>query len=277
MTRKFPLVALAIAVTACGDSPRRDVIVYWDFLRHTQTQGDVRYDANKDVGGGDAACEEAGVDYITLTDQGGRPVREDLPQVPCVFGGVQGVQLDDVGGGTHSWILTGYRLGATAADDVPTYVTTLTFDAAGGSTVFDVTLAGIQDDLDLVAVFNDAAGTTQPWATCAEAQVDRLEYSLVDGAGVEVAAGAIPCTDPAGVLFRNASGTGIDRDSYSVRMQAFRSSDPLPILDSATFRLAGPGGTTCEAPVIHHLGPDTGALGWLIDLFDVTQNETLCR
>jgi hypothetical protein len=272
MTRTFPLLALALALSACNDAdPHHDVILYWDFLRHTQTaQGDVRYDADKDVGGGDAACEQAGVDYVTITDAAGNPVRGDLPQVPCVFAGVQGALLVDIQPGTHTWTLTGWRRGAP---DVATYLDAFTLDVRGDA-VFDVTLAGIRDDLDLNAVFNNDTGSAQPWATCAEADVQSIAYALVDGAGTLVAQGEVPCGNPPGVFFRETpGGLGIDRDTYSVRMQAFRPADPDPILDSSTSRLA----PACEAPVIDHLGPDTGPNGWLIDLFDVTQNATLCR
>src|SRR5690349_17366713 len=70
IVRRAILVLAAAALTACGSShPTRSVVVYWEFLRHTQTgAGNVAYDQDVNVGGGDATCSASGVEVVQITD-----------------------------------------------------------------------------------------------------------------------------------------------------------------------------------------------------------------
>lgn len=262
MRRVIAAALLAASLAACGsDSPRtRSVVLYWDFLRHTQTENFV-YDANVNVGGGDAACFESGVEFVQITDEAGQVVNPELPDVPCVFQGVQGVQIDLVRTGRHVWTLTGYR------GNVATFATTVTLDVgARSANTFDTRLEGIQDDLDVFAVFLDRVGGGFP--SCVTAGVSSLAITLFDGIGTTVADVLVPCLDPAGASFQVASGTGIDRDSYIVRVKGFGSATPAPgtlqIFDSELV-------PQCQAFAFDHLGPQIGPTAPVVSVFDVRQ------
>jgi hypothetical protein len=263
--RRALVALLLVSLAGCDydDDPpaTRSVVLYWDFLRHTQTAaGNLVYDANVNVGGGDAACVESGVEVVQITDPTGQIVNPEFPDVPCVFQGVQGVQIDFVPLGRQVWTLTGYR------GSVPTFATTVTLDIVGNlANVFDTRLEGIQDDLDLSARFLDATGTAE-FPSCAAAGVQTLDFVLVDGIGTVVAAGQVPCGTPPVVPFRVASGTAVDRDTYSVRMKGFRPPDPLQTFDSETTALA----PQCIPVTFDHHGPQAGPSGVGVVLYDIT-------
>jgi hypothetical protein len=256
------VLAVAVAALAgCGEPP--SVVVYWDFLRHTLTdQGDVVYDADVNVGGGDAACDEAGVDTITITDEAGNVVHPELPNIPCVFAGVQGVVVEDVRRGGKNWTVTGYR------GDVPTYLGTTAFEARRDrETEISVTLGGIPDDLDIFTPFVDPRGTQEIATTCAAAGVETLGYVLSDFVGTVVAAGSVLCGDPAGISFRVNEGTGVDRDVYTLRMKAFPPNSADPAFDTAPAQLL----PACQLPLFDHTGTDTGVNGFEVPLYDIRQ------
>lgn len=262
-------LVLALLAGGCGPGPA-SVILYWDFQRHTLTPaGDVVYDANVNVGGGDAACDEAGVDTITITDEAGRVVNPELPSVPCVFQGVQGVQINDVRRGRRVWTLTGYR------GNVPTYVSAVELDVREGSNELSVTVGGIPDDLDVNVVGFFTARGAPIGATCAAAGIGFLTYTLQDAVGTLVASGDVPCPNPPGFTFRVANGTGIDRDSYTIRIQGFRDADsPDPVFDDQTTSLV----PECQVAAFDHLRTDVGPNGWNVALYDVSSPaQRLCR
>lgn len=260
-------LALALVAGGCGRE-RTSVIVYWDFQRHTLTQGDVVYDANVNVGGGDAACDEAGVDTVTITDEAGQLVNPELPSIPCVFAGVQGVQINDVRRGRRVWTVTGFR------GTIPTYVGTVEVDLREGLNELSVTAAGIPDDLDVNIAFFNARGALLG-DTCAAVGVGFLTYNLQDGVGTVVASGDIPCPNPPGFTFRVASGTGIDRDTYTIRIQGFRdATSPDPVFDDQTTSLV----PECQVATFDHLGTDVGPNGWTVAVYDVSAPaQRLCR
>jgi hypothetical protein len=272
MKRIASAVVLAAALAGCHSDPPppplRSVIVYWSFVRHTQTaQGNVAYDTT-DPGGGDASCADSGVDYVTVTE-GGNVVNPELPQVPCTFQGVHGVVINGIHQGPHTWTITGYRNGG-----LPLYAGAQTF-TVGGDTRIDVAAEGIPDDLDVNATFNAPRGGALPQQTCAGNGVGFLVYNLFDGANTLVATGDIPCPNPPGLTFRVANGTGVDRDVYTLRLQAFRdATSQTPVFDDQTTQLV----PVCQASTFDHVAADVGPRAWTDPLYDVSNPaQQLCR
>lgn len=271
------LLAVAALASSCtiGPSgpPTGDLTLFWDFQRAKLDGTTVGYDTNPYPGGASRACPQSGVDTISLTYSDGTLVDPSAGAIPCIYGdattpGAQGAIFGPMSSGVHDLVLTGY------AGQVATYQARFQVTVVEGRTVeYAVTLPGIPDDLDVYARFMDRFGTTEPWTTCAAAKVNTLTYNLVDGAGTSVASGSVTCTDPAGLSFRVAQGTGIDRDTYTIRLVGYRTGVAAPIFDSATTALS----PSCSAQSFAHHGSDVGAAAWDVKLYDVTSNPTLCQ
>ncbi len=234
--------------------------LYWSFARHVHGQTQlVGYDPSPGPGGiTSSACVQSGVDTVVVYDAAGAPLDGTGHGVPCVYEGVQGATFFGFAPGTYDLTVTGYRNG------VALYETPVRADVtASGQDAYDVSVPGIPDDLDVYALFLDSTGV-EAWTTCATAVVDTLQYQLIDSAGTVVETGAIACLDPAGISFRNASGAGVDRGSYTISMQA---------LDRGVqaFDATPPG---CAAQAFEHLGADTLAQAWQVKLYVA---GTACR
>ncbi len=236
------------------------ITLYWNFARHVRGQSQsVIYDPQPGPGGtSSGACGQSGVDTVVVSDASGAPLDGTGSGVPCVYQGVQGVTFPGFAPGTHDLLVTGFRAGHAL------YETPIQVDVtAGGSNAFDVTVPGIPDDLDILALFLNSSGV-ETWTSCANATVDTLEYQLIDSAGTTVASGSTACADPAGLSFQAALSDGIDRDAYTISMRALD-------LGGVAFQATPPG---CAAQVFDHLGADSLAHGWNVGLY-VT--GTVCR
>ncbi len=278
--KRMLLFAVAALASSCtiGPSgpPAGDLNLYWDFQRAKLDGTTVGYDTNPTPGGSSRACAQSGVDTISIAYSDGTLVDPSTASIPCIFAdavtpGVQGATIPAMAAGVHDLVLTGYQ------GSVPTYQASVTVTVVEGRQVdYSVTLPGIQDDLDVYARFWDRYGTTEAWTSCGTgtggADVQTLTYNLIDGAGTSVASGNVACVDPAGLSFRVANGKGVDRDVYTIRLQAFRTGTPTPILDTATTALS----PQCSAPSFGHWGSDVAAAAWDVKLYDVTVNGTLC-
>ncbi len=280
--KRMLLVAVGALASSCtiGPSgpPAGDLNLYWDFQRATLNPStpSVGYDTNPTPGGASRACPQSGVDTISIAYSDGTLVDPSTASIPCIFAdaqtpGVQGATIPAMAAGVHDLVLTGYQ------GSVPTYQASITVTVVEGRQVdYSVTLPGIQDDLDVYARFWDRYGTTEAWTSCGTgtggADVQTLTYDLIDGAGTSVGSGSVSCVDPAGLSFRVANGKGVDRDVYTIRLQAFRTGTATPIFDSATTALS----PQCTAPSFGHWGSDVAAAAWDVKIYDVTLNPTLC-
>lgn len=274
MKRIAVALAAAAALAGCGDgsSSSRSVLLYWSFQRNTLPPAPAAplYDAVDPADGLDGPCAQSGVDYVVVTDEGGRVVNPELPQVPCKLAGVHGVQINGVRRGARAWTLTGYR-----NDGLPLFVGTTSFDL-GRSAEIETVLGGIPDDLDVNVAFNGPRGGALAAQTCAANGVGFLAYNLFDGAGTLVATGDVPCPNPPGLTFRVATGTGVDRDTYTARIQGFRDqASTTPLFDDQTTKLF----PECQASSFDHVGTDVAQLAWRVELYDVASDpaQVLCR
>ena len=234
---------------------------YWTFERHRIGALNLGYDTNVSPGGA-GACPQSGVDTVVVTDLSGTPVLT----APCVYLGVQGATAYLVPG-TYDLLVTGYQ------GSVQAYQQQIQVNVPGSSV--QVSVPGIEDDLDLLAHFWNRLGTSQDWATCSQAGVQSLTYNLFDGARNPVASGSVSCGVPAGASFRVALGTGLDRDSYTLRMQGFPTV--TPVLNGETFDSASSVANSCGAASFVHHGTNIGAAAWNVELFDTTTNGTVCN
>lgn len=257
--------------------PAGDVTFYWSFDRNKLDGTIVAYDTNPNPGGtGSGPCAQSGVTTISIAYPDGTLVDPTSGNIPCVYYDpgypqyppVQGATIPALPVGSYTFVLTGYQ------GNVPVFQGQVAATVVEGTEVrYSVALAGIQDDLDVYALFFNRDGTSQAWTTCAAAGVDSLSFNLVDGANTSVGSGSVSCMDPAGVSFRVAQGKGVDRDTYSIRLQGLRTGVTAPVFDSATTALV----PTCSAQTFNHFGSDTGNAAWDVKLYDVTANGTLCQ
>jgi hypothetical protein len=274
----FAVTALASGCTIGPSGPPiGDLTLYWDFQRAKLDGTTVGYDTNPGPGGASRACPQSGVDTIAIAYSDGTLIDPATGAIPCIFGdaytpGVQGATIPGLPSGVHDLILTGYH-GSVATFEAAFQVTVV----EGREVQYSVTLPGIPDDLDVYAHFWDRYGATEAWTSCGTgtggADVQTLTYNLIDGAGTSVASGSTGCVDPAGLSFRVASGQGVDRDTYTIRLQAYRTGTVTPIFDSATTALS----PQCTAQSFGHYGSDVGAAAWDEKLYDVTANPTRCQ
>jgi hypothetical protein len=202
-------------------------------------------------------CAQAGVDNLLVQSTTGGSA-----QVPCDGSQAALVSLSP---GPQTITVIGRR-GA-----VQLFSTFFDVSIATGQTVVqDVDLFGIPDELDVFALFRDRFGGPG-WSTCFDAGVASLSFSIVDGAGTEVATGTVSCTDPAGVSFTGAQA--LDRDDYAIRMLGFPAGSLLEDFDSATTAVA----PVCNGQPFNHFGPSVGVMGgWTVLLYDVSSNSTFC-
>jgi hypothetical protein len=206
------LASLVATAASCGPAPAplTQVVVYWEFDRHTWIDGvagTVRYDAavNWPPGTGSRNCPEAGVDFVTVADGNGNPLTGN---VPCVNQAVQGVVLSGFPGANTYWV-TGWRSGVAA----PLYRGSVTINVVNGQPTFDTAIAaGIPSDLTVSAILG---GVTFPF--CGNAGVNELDGWVQDGAGTLVWRDFVTCglQDPPGISFGP-----VDRDDLSLWMDA---------------------------------------------------------
>jgi hypothetical protein len=181
---------------------------------------------------------------------------------------VHGVQINAVRRGARTWTVTGYR-----NDGVALFAGTTAFNVDRDTRV-EAVVPGIADDLDVNVSFNGPRGGLVA-QTCAAANVGFLVYNLVDGAQTVVATGDVPCPNPPGLTFRTASGTGVDRDTYTLRLQGFRDqAATTPVYDDQTTLLV----PACQATTLDHVAADVGQRAWNVPLYDVSNpTQPLCR
>jgi len=257
---------LACASGGCAPA----LTLYWSFERHVLGSTNIGYDTNVTPGTGSGTCFHSRVDSVSVTDLAGNPFDGVTVSYPCVGSGVQGVTFLNVTPGTYDLVLTGFQ-GSVPTNEQPVTVSV----GVGTGNTFSVSIPGIQDDLDLLAHFWNQFGTSEDWATCSAAGVQSLTYNLLDGANNQIATGSVSCGVPAGASFRVALGTGIDRDSYTLRMQGFPTV--TPVLNGETFDSASSVANSCGAASFVHHGTNIGAAAWNVKLFDTTLNGTVCN
>jgi len=224
-----------------------DVVVYWNFSRHTLVAPfTVLYDGNVNPGGPSRACADSGVEYVTVTDVYGTLIDPGTPTIPCVYGGVQGATFLDFTPGTYTFVVHGYR----TVNSVPVEV----HRGQGSVYVYEnqpnpvtVTAAGLQANLDVFLY----EGT--PLFTCVTG--DTLGYTLQDTrpgtpTTIDQVTG-LACGNP--IAFRVASSTGVDLDGLDIRVQV--TNGGTVVLDS------------CVSQPFGHFGNDISGNGWAVALY----------
>jgi hypothetical protein len=277
---------LAVAGTGCYSNPPTpitNVVVYWDFVRHKADGTTVVYDAPlsqiatgtcPDGSSGCGPCAQSGVDFVVLTQGDGTLVDPDRPSMSCTYNGLHGATALQVPIGPQTFRVTGYRWLAGGAS-VALYAGEVTIDVIAGVYIeTTVHAAGIRQDLAVGVTFANAAGSPIG-NTCPAGELSLL-HRLVDSAGTVVAEGPMLCS-PAGISYLGSQG--IDRDRYTIRVQAFPSASPapgdLPDYDSAS-TAAPPGQPACSQQPFDHYADDTGASAWPATAYDVTANASRC-
>ena len=290
LAARWAWAALAVAIVGTGcysnpPTPITNVGIYWDFVRHKADGTTVVYDASPtatatgvcpDGSLGCGPCAESGVDFVVLTRGDGAPVDPDRPSMPCTYDGLHGATVLQVPIGPQTFRVTGYRrLGGGTS--VALYAGEVAIDVVGGYyTETTVHAAGIRQDLAVAVTFANAAGSPIG-NTCPAGELSLL-HRLVDSAGTVVAEGPMGSCSPAGISYLGSQG--IDRDRYTIRVQAFPSASPapgdLPDYDSASTAAAPPGQPTCSQQPFDHYADDTGAAAWAATAYDVTASASRC-
>jgi hypothetical protein len=199
-------------------------------------------------------CQQAGIDNVIVSFSVGGDV-----QVPCADASGDGALINGVAAGTQTVVVTGLR-GCAALYSAQTTVTV----GVGQTTSAPVQVSGIPNDLAVYAHFRGQSGANTGWATCFDAGVTSLDYTIVDWANTVVASGTVSCTDPAGVSF--LGNGGLDRDNYAIRMRGFNPSFTAPTFDSAS-PASSP---ACNGQAFNHFGNDA----WDVVLYDVTSGTS---
>lgn len=188
------------------------VIVYWDFLRNApaQPQGAVLYDADL-VGPGTGPCAQSAVEVVTI-DVGGAPQFV----VDCVYQGVQGATLDLLPTGPQAARVRGWR------GDFVVYDSTVTLDVFQDQVTEQplVDVEGVRAPIDL---FGDLAAGATFYASCAEADVPNISFTLWDSFGTLIDDGVAGCSDP---LPAPVFAGDLDLDNYTVRMEGTATQGP---------------------------------------------------
>lgn len=253
--KRLALVLAAVTVLGTGcfvahdDPPSGAVDLAWQFIRVRPDGSTLRY----------GCAHGGGVDAVVVTFGSGAS-----RQVPCQDGFGDGALISGVRAGTQTMVVTGRRGGVD--------VYRSQFDVAiqsGVTTVLDVEVYGIPDDLDILAELVTPTGGAA-YTGCAAAGVSGFTYSIVDSAGSVMATGSAGCTaDHPDLSFRG--NQALDRDTYTIRLQA-PASGPV-VFDSATTAVS----PACSGQAFGHTGVDTGANAWQPLMYDVTQNGTRCQ
>ena len=238
--------------------PTGAVDASWIFVRTKANTSTVSY-----------SCGLAGIDTVGLDFSSGWST-----QVACSNGGFDGATIGGVPAGAAQTVtVTGYRSGHAlyasqfTGVDVP----------VGGATPLSASVYGLYDDLNVNALFRSYSGAyVSSWTTCAGSGVAKLTYSIQDYAGTYVAVGTVNCTDPyaPGVSF--TGNAGLDRDTYTIRMQGFPSGSSVETFDSATTYFGSTSANYCSGQPFNHYGPNIGTGAWNVTLYDITGNSTLC-
>ncbi len=212
--KRIALLAAAVLGTGCVSSVQSDnVIVYWTFSHYDYT-GTFQ----------PLTCAQAGVGTVQLDFSDGFSTT-----LPCSQGGVQGATLGNFAPGGYWVNVTGFRSGPGAL-----YTSGAVYfnKYSGTDAVVNAEAQGIPGNLTLSpALFN--AGVQYPSPACTNALVDYVTYLVKDGANITLAQGQSPCvTDPPDITFSGIYG--IDKDTLAIRMQAWRTGDVAPVMDSCT-------------------------------------------
>lgn len=252
--KRLALVLAAVSVLGTGcfvvsDPPSGSVDVAWRFIR-------VRPDGSTLAYG----CSTGhGVDAVVVTFGDGAS-----RQVPCQDSAGDGALITGVHAGTQTLVVTGRRGGVD--------VYSSQFSVAiqpGVTTLLDLDVYGIPDDIDVLAELVTATGGAA-FTSCAAAGVSGFTYSVVDSAGSEMATGSAACTTGLPTLsFRG--NQALDRDTYTIRLQA-PATGPV-VFDSATAAVS----PACSGQAFGHTGVDTGANAWRPLMYDVTLNAARCQ
>jgi hypothetical protein len=242
------MLAIAGLGSGCYSSSRSgDVTIYWEFSRNLVGGGSQGYDTNVSPGGGSASCPQSGADYVVVTFLDGSYVDPSTPTLPCVYNGVQGATFLDFARGPTTFVVTGYRNGVPN----PLYTGQGTVDVVGGANnPVTIVAGGIPDDLDLFAyLYSTLTNPPSLYASCAQAGVSTITYTLVDGAGTTVdSRNNVACTGTLPALFL---AEAVDRDNYTVRAAAYTGATQL--FDSCSF-------------AFDHFGSQVGGAGVAVPL-----------
>ena len=269
MKRIALVIAASLLGTGCivtdnhhssGGSGIGAVNVYWEFVRTKldQNLSTVLYDPFDDpnVAPGTGACTTSGVDVVRIEGLDAAPI-----DVDCRFQGVQGVNLPGLAAGTYRATISGWR------GQAELYATSVDVVVDGGRTRSQsVQVFGIPDNFQVAVTLATADGTSA-YLSCSNAGVTELSYNLLDFAGTVVATSTVPCVDSSTIPpgFTLAGNQALDRDRYSIRLQAFSSSTDL----TADFDTSASGVNGCVAPRFGHFGNDTGGFAWDLSAYEV--------
>ncbi len=235
MNRAFSIAIAALLGTACVSEHHdyvppgggySDVVVYWTFSRDLLNGSTVTYDANVNPGGGSAACPQSGVQTVDVTYPDGTPVDASSVNIPCIYSGVQGATLPTVfPAGANSVVVTGRYKG------VAVFQARVDFNIVlGADNRVTALLPGVQGDLAADFTF---AGSV--FATCGDANVQRFDYTLRDGAGTVVGQGSAACTatQAPGLAFGP-----VDLDEYSLSVDAVNTTGAQPVITDSVCQAA---------------------------------------
>ncbi len=214
MNRAVLIAVAGLVGAGCGSSSRHpgEIDVYWQFSRNVlgPPPSTVPY-----------TCAQAGVDFVTVTDEFGTPIGPST--LDCTLSGVQGVAFFDfVVGAPYTFVVRGFsnRFPAT-----PLFEGQNTITFSGGANPVTVTADGLQGTLTPVFTFQ---GTT--FATCGAANVQRFDFTLRDGTGITVvSSGSVNCA--AGATPGIAFGP-VDLDNYFLSVDAVNTTGVPVVTDS---------------------------------------------
>ncbi len=246
------VLAAAVLGTGCivtSDNPPPaygSVDLYWDFVRSTPGVGGgyVVYDST--LVGVDGRCLQSDVDTVTVDAPGVAQVN-----VPCIYGGIQGVTIDGVFAGVSSFRVRGWR-GAIAVYDDTFALDVPASPAAPASYTVDV--AAVSAPIDMFAYLSDG---TNYYTTCSSAGYPTIYYDVYDSYATHILSSSASCSGGSAYPLTVLLGD-LDLDNYTIRMKGYQGSTRT--FDSCL-------SNTAKMLSFDHFVSQTGAGGLFVDLF----------